>query len=347
VCTTGLAPLAPHVAWDGTNFLLTWSAVDTMGVTSNIMAARVAPGGAVLDPDPIPVATEDPYQLLSAAVFNGLNYIVTWVASEGNEYDLKFKRLRSDGVLLDTTARTLSSATSDQMWQWGASSGETSMFVWNDYRSGMEEDIYGARVDADGRVLDPDGRFISTSGPDDYMPCVVWDGRNYYAFWGESYWDSGSVSGARLRPDGSVLERLRVAALSNAYQVFPAAAAFPTDELLVSWNDYAGEYLGRLYDCQRVWGKMGPFGGVAERPPSAAPRPPCATVVRGVLRLGKRGQSTTGQSLVFLVDAAGRKVLDLKPGPNDVRHLPAGVYFLSGRMANGEWRVANKVVIQR
>jgi hypothetical protein len=47
-----------------------------------------------------------------------------------------------------------------------------------------------------------------------------------------------------------------------------------------------------------------------------------------------------------LLDATGRKVMALRPGPNDVRHLPAGVYFL--RMANGEGRMANtKVVIQR
>jgi DNA-binding beta-propeller fold protein YncE len=46
-----------------------------------------------------------------------------------------------------------------------------------------------------------------------------------------------------------------------------------------------------------------------------------------------------------LFDLSGRPVMSLVPGPNDVRHLPAGVYFVSGRMANGEWRVANRVVI--
>ncbi|MBM3314543.1 hypothetical protein FJY71_01690 [candidate division WOR-3 bacterium] len=46
-----------------------------------------------------------------------------------------------------------------------------------------------------------------------------------------------------------------------------------------------------------------------------------------------------------LFDLSGREVMHLRPGPNDVRHLPAGVYFVSGRMANGEWRMANKVII--
>ncbi|MBM3315391.1 hypothetical protein FJY71_06075 [candidate division WOR-3 bacterium] len=72
------------------------------------------------------------------------------------------------------------------------------------------------------------------------------------------------------------------------------------------------------------------------------------TIVRGVLFLGagKRGQSTTGQSLVLLLDAAGRKVMELRPGANDARHLSPGVYFV--RTANSEGRAANtKVVIQR
>jgi hypothetical protein len=29
-----------------------------------------------------------------------------------------------------------------------------------------------------------------------------------------------------------------------------------------------------------------------------------------------------------LLNSAGRKVMDLQPGPNDVRHLSPGVYFV-------------------
>jgi hypothetical protein len=78
----------------------------------------------------------------------------------------------------------------------------------------------------------------------------------------------------------------------------------------------------------RFW--VVPRLGVTEGSVPASSRPPPATLIRGVLFLGagRRGQSTTGQSLVFLLDAAGREVMALKPGPNDVRHLPAGVYFI-------------------
>ena len=77
---------------------------------------------------------------------------------------------------------------------------------------------------------------------------------------------------------------------------------------------------------------------------------PICLLARGVLNVppGKPGQSTTGQSLVFLLDATGRKVLDLQPGPNDVSRFAPGVYFV--RQASGVPREAScvfKVVIQR
>lgn len=51
------------------------------------------------------------------------------------------------------------------------------------------------------------------------------------------------------------------------------------------------------------------------------PVPP--SVVRGILRLDEPERAA-------LCDAAGRKVVDLVPGPNDIGRLPPGVYFLRG-----------------
>ncbi|MFO7675426.1 MAG: hypothetical protein R6X12_03810 [bacterium] len=65
------------------------------------------------------------------------------------------------------------------------------------------------------------------------------------------------------------------------------------------------------------------------------------TIVRGVLHLRPspfplpvgEGQEVRGRSL--LLDAAGRKVMDLAPGENDVRRLARGVYFIR-RQDTGE-----------
>jgi len=68
-------------------------------------------------------------------------------------------------------------------------------------------------------------------------------------------------------------------------------------------------------------------GGVEEAP-SAERRTSNVgpTVVRRTLTMEDRGRKTGDRA--ELLDAAGRKVLDLKPGANDVSHLAPGVYFL-------------------
>ncbi|MEO0077501.1 MAG: hypothetical protein ABIK86_00675 [candidate division WOR-3 bacterium] len=82
-------------------------------------------------------------------------------------------------------------------------------------------------------------------------------------------------------------------------------------------------------------------------------REPLATVIRGVLYLRPspfplpvgEGQEVRGQSL--LLDVAGRQVMELRPGANDIRHLAPGVYFVcSGPSAAvGRTSSGRKVVI--
>jgi hypothetical protein len=83
-----------------------------------------------------------------------------------------------------------------------------------------------------------------------------------------------------------------------------------------------------------------PLTGIAGRAAGGRPGPAAATVARGVYRL------EAGAGPAHLLDGAGRQVMELAPGRNDVRHLGPGVYFVrpaAGRDAAG----VTKVVIQR
>jgi len=66
-----------------------------------------------------------------------------------------------------------------------------------------------------------------------------------------------------------------------------------------------------------------PYGIEGAEPPSS-PRSVPAVIIRGVLYL----PSSTSPSTNSLLDAAGRKALDLRPGVNDVSRLAPGVYFV-------------------
>jgi hypothetical protein len=89
--------------------------------------------------------------------------------------------------------------------------------------------------------------------------------------------------------------------------------------------------------------------GLAERPtPFVTSAQPMATVVRGALMLPRDMTELPGNSdrvpRPILLDAAGRKVLFLHPGANDVSRLSPGVYFVR---AEGRGARAFKVVVQR
>jgi YVTN family beta-propeller protein len=72
------------------------------------------------------------------------------------------------------------------------------------------------------------------------------------------------------------------------------------------------------------------------------------TIVRAVLRIEDRGRRTEDRA--ELLDAAGRKVLDLQPGSNDIRHIAPGVYFVreeGPRIQGSEGSSVRKVIVTR
>ncbi len=73
---------------------------------------------------------------------------------------------------------------------------------------------------------------------------------------------------------------------------------------------------------------------------SQVSQPLVATFIRNILFLPE----TRPEDQAVLMDVTGRKVLDLKPGPNDVHHIAPGVYFI--RTQTGDSRIT-RVVITR
>ncbi len=86
-----------------------------------------------------------------------------------------------------------------------------------------------------------------------------------------------------------------------------------------------------------VWIPAG--AGVEESfKPRAASRQSGPTIVRGVLMLSAAGSRQNTAYRAELLDAAGRKLLDLKPGANDVSRLAPGVYYIMSGPSSGRAR---------
>jgi hypothetical protein len=84
--------------------------------------------------------------------------------------------------------------------------------------------------------------------------------------------------------------------------------------------------------------------GAQEKAARETPRrTPTVTIVRGVLSLPGSWLSVGHSSLL---DASGRKVMDLTPGENDVSRIDPGVYFVRST-ADGHQPQATRIVILR
>jgi hypothetical protein len=93
----------------------------------------------------------------------------------------------------------------------------------------------------------------------------------------------------------------------------------------VGGYEYVADYYVGLKVVEFYGGGLGVEEG--RRPPAYSSQL-TATIVRGVLWLRAAASSKT-QAPSYLLDAVGRRVMRLRPGPNDVQHLSPGVYFTS------------------
>ncbi len=91
--------------------------------------------------------------------------------------------------------------------------------------------------------------------------------------------------------------------------------AFTNGHNTQSWPGLRGRVVPALF-------RFADQVGLEEGPvPSIALPGPAATFAQGVLLL-------QGRAPAILLDITGRKIAELHPGPNDIRHLSPGVYFV-------------------
>ena len=212
----------PAVASNGTNYLAVWEQEAwPEGYNIDIFGARVDTNGMMLDPKTIPIASDAG----SPAVASGnTDYFVVWTGGSGPMNGITGARVTTGGVVIDTPGFFISKGPWDYEPPSIAFDGTNYLVVWEDTRSGVSWDIYGARVSSDGVVLDTAGITISTGIWDKGSPLVAFDGANYLVVWPDlrnpNFYN---IFGARINSDGIVID-------TNGFAISDASM----DELLPS-----------------------------------------------------------------------------------------------------------------
>ncbi len=92
----------PVVTWAGSAFVVAWQDSREFFNGQDVYATRVSPGGGVLDPDGIAVASGKGWKGSPKIAFDGLNTIVTWQDDRsGSGWDAYGARIDASGAVLD------------------------------------------------------------------------------------------------------------------------------------------------------------------------------------------------------------------------------------------------------
>jgi hypothetical protein len=260
----------PGVAFDGTNYLVTWQGVNPDRGNQDLYGARVSPDGVVLDTGGFLIASADGHQFFGNLAFNGTEYLVAWFDGRNTVAWVYCARVLPSGEVLDPDGIAvmrrdnqnypggLAVAASDSNWLIVADEGGGSSVI-------------GAVIKRDGTVARVES-LAYRPGDSRWFPDVDYSPEDgvYFVAWQD--WRSGAppegngVWGARVTRSGEVLDPggFPIADNPAKYQGVPA----------VAWN---GRYFMVAYienngapTWYDIWGKrILPDGTIID---SLAPR---------------------------------------------------------------------------
>jgi hypothetical protein len=163
------------------------------------------------------------------------------------KYDIYGARVTPQGVVRDPSGIPISTAVYQEESPALAFDGTDFLVVWEDYRSGVGWDIYGARVTPDGVVLDSSGIPISQAAVLQWHPALAFDGTNFLVVWEDDRSDSYDIYGARVTQRGVVLDPSGLPISTAANDQGSPAVAFDGTNLLVVWEDHRNDYYPDIY----------------------------------------------------------------------------------------------------
>jgi len=237
----------PSVDFDGTNFLLAyeeWTSTDI-----NIKGALIDTNINSVLTD-ISISEKENTQARPVVLFHNGKYIVIWedIRNSYSGYDIYMTEVATDGTVLDLQGKLISRSGNEQYWPHIVFNGIDNFFgVWHDYRNN-NWDIFGARINKDGYLIDTFAFPVSELPNQQIFPRVTFDGTNYFVVWNDSRYGQWDVFGARVSQNGDVLDPFGILIYQSGDNEFYSDVAFDGTNYFVVF----GHYNGTDYDIYGV-----------------------------------------------------------------------------------------------
>jgi hypothetical protein len=191
---------APAVAFNGTNYLITWCA------NGGVKARLVSPQGD-LSPTEITIASsQDPQGHVDVAS-DGSNFLVVWFKWGGQNYDVNGQLVYADGSLSGTNFLIGDGG----QWEsypcvaYGAGKFLVSWFN-EPVANSSVRDIYGALIDSASGQQGTQFPISTAINQQGYKPRVAFGEENFLVVWDDFRASRLDVYAARVTPEGVVIE---------------------------------------------------------------------------------------------------------------------------------------------
>ncbi len=247
--------LLPAVAHDGTNYLVVWQDYRNNATTRlDIYGAIVGPTGSPVTTTAFPISKAANNQMAPAVTYGGGSYLVVWqdYRSSASYADIYGTQVETSGKVRHPSGVPVSTATGNQVAPAVAHDGTNYLAVWQDYRkSASYPDIYGARLNKFGGVINASGLVISGAGLHQQAPAVAYGAGSYLVVWQDyrnstaSSWD---IYGARVSSSGTLLDPKGVPISTAVNNQYAPTLAHDSTNFLVAWQDYRNTAAGTSWD---------------------------------------------------------------------------------------------------
>lgn len=205
----------------------------------NLVHVRFNGDGVQRDAAPRLVSNAPGAQLNPAATGIGTNAFTVWQDSRGADRDIFAARINmANGNSLDGNGIQITNGNGEQVVPKVASTGTSSLIVWQDRRTGTF-DILGAVVDNAGAVTAIDIPICTAAG-DQTRPNVAWNPTDgvYLVVWNDPNGNGLDVRATRVSPAGAVLDADCGVVISGAAGAqFGADVTFGNGRFFVAWED--------------------------------------------------------------------------------------------------------------
>ncbi|MDI6809596.1 MAG: T9SS type A sorting domain-containing protein [Candidatus Eisenbacteria bacterium] len=160
---------APQIAFGATNYLVVWE--DRRFGVYDIYCTVVGSRGSVPDTAGKIISDAVGSQAFPSLAFDGAKFLVAWEDyRSGGTSDIYASKVDTTGRIIGS-AIAICTAPGSQRLPKVIYDGTNFLVVWQDSRGGANQ-VYGARIDTSGTVLDVDGTILSYGQPEAFQPVI-------------------------------------------------------------------------------------------------------------------------------------------------------------------------------